>query len=445
MKNVARFTFLCLLLPVLGLAAGSNPQLDPKRIINESSGFLKEREPEMTAEEYALYEKVATMLPTQPEFALKLLEAMVNEKEPPSPAFQFILGNVYFSTGQADRAEASYRNAISRYPTFLRGWSNLGVLYYTADKFAEAIPCFSKSITLGDRDPTTFGLLGYCLERTGNVVAAEMAYMQALAGDPASANWMEGLLRIYVQGKQFGRAESLVKNLIKDHPTETRHWLTYANILLADNRRLEAIALLEASAATRVAGTEELTLLADLYAEQGLYREALAVYQKVLVPSPALGERKLLSFGQALIAGGRWQEAQAVLASLPKELTPEGRLTCFQARSDLFAAQKKWPEARQELQELLKLAPLNGKALLSLGFTYAAEGDSPRATFAFEAAAETPGGAYRACLELANIELRNRHYDKCVEYLEKALHIEKTAAIEDYLARVKTLTAKSTD
>ena len=37
------------------------PQLDPKRIINASNGFLKEKEPEMTGEEYALYEKISTM------------------------------------------------------------------------------------------------------------------------------------------------------------------------------------------------------------------------------------------------------------------------------------------------------------------------------------------------------------------------------------------------
>ncbi len=32
--------------------AGKAQNLDPKRIINESNSFLKEREPEMTAEEY---------------------------------------------------------------------------------------------------------------------------------------------------------------------------------------------------------------------------------------------------------------------------------------------------------------------------------------------------------------------------------------------------------
>ncbi|MFA5056886.1 MAG: tetratricopeptide repeat protein [Opitutaceae bacterium] len=440
-----------LLLALLALSAsafpaGSPPPVDPKRIINESNAFLKEREPEMTAEEYALYEKVSTMLTAQPEFALKLLEAMMNDKEPPSPAFEFILGNAYYAAGQTDKAETRYRQAVKRYPSFLRGWSNLGVLYYTADKFAEAIPCFSTAITLGDRDPATFGLLAYCLERQGNVVPAEMAYMQALSAEPANPGWMEGLLRIYVQGKQYGRAESLVKNLIKERPREARYWLTYANILLEENRHLEAIAVLEAAVGTGVAGPDELTMLADLYAEQRLVPEAVAVYRQAMVPLPALGEQKLIHFAEALIAGGQLPQAQEVLASMkPEPLTPAGRINYLQARAELWLAKKQWPEARQELQELLKLEPLNGKALLNLGLAYTGEDDLPHAAFAYEAASRIPESAYRAHLELANLELKNRHYDKSVLCLEAALKIEHSDAVQNYLTRIKTLVEKPTE
>ena len=87
---------------------------------------------------------------------------------------------------------------------------------------------------------------------------------------------------------------------------------------------------------------------------------------------------------------------------------------------------------------------MNGRALLSVGRTYAAEENWARATLAFEAAYRVPETIYRASLELANIELRNRHYDRSVEYLEKALSIQKTDGVADYLARVRTLTAKGT-
>jgi tetratricopeptide (TPR) repeat protein len=113
-----------------------------------------------------------------------------------------------------------------------------------------------------------------------------------------------------------------------------------------------------------------------------------------------------------------------------------------QTRADLLAAEKKWPEARAELDGLLKIAPLNGKALISLGRAYNAEDDIPRATLAFETAFGVPGSTYIASLELANIELKNRHYAKSVEYLQKALSIEKTDEVQDFLVKVRTLVPK---
>jgi tetratricopeptide (TPR) repeat protein len=316
------------------------------------------------------------------------------------------------------------------------------VLYFATEKYRDAVPCFSKAITLGDRDSSTFGMLGYSLEKEGNIVSAEMAYMQALSGDPGSADWKEGLLRICIEGKQFPRAESLVKNIIRERPSETQFWLIYANILLSEGRKLDATVLLETGAGMGVANTEELSLLGDLYADQDLVPEAAGAYRKVLAASPELGEPKLLHFARVLTEDGKLQEAQDVLEALKPKVSPAGQIEFLQATSDLLGAKKHWPEARHELEELLKLEPLNGRALLSIGRTYIAEEDVPRATFAFEAAAQVPSTAYSANLELANIEIKNRHYSRSVDYLEKALSIQKTEAVEDFLARVKTLVDK---
>src|ERR1035438_10724021 len=137
MRTVKILLLASLAVAVRGHALASEPKLDLKRIVNESSSFLKEREPEMTEEEYALYKKVVTMLASNPAFAVKLLEAMNSDKEQPSPAFQFILGNAYYAAGENDKAEANYRSSVSRYPTFLRAWVNLGILYRSEEHTSE--------------------------------------------------------------------------------------------------------------------------------------------------------------------------------------------------------------------------------------------------------------------------------------------------------------------
>src|ERR1035437_10853046 len=65
------------------LASRPAAKADLDRIINESAGFLKNREPEMTAGEYAIYEKVVAMLNVEPEFAMQLLQGMLAGKERP--------------------------------------------------------------------------------------------------------------------------------------------------------------------------------------------------------------------------------------------------------------------------------------------------------------------------------------------------------------------------
>jgi len=51
---------------------------------------------------------------------------------------------------------------------------------------------------------------------------------------------------------------------------------------------------------------------------------------------------------------------------------------------------------------------------------------------------------YAASLELANLELKNRHYGRSVDYLQQALRLERSDAVEDYLTRVKSLAADET-
>ncbi|MBI5425513.1 MAG: tetratricopeptide repeat protein [Opitutae bacterium] len=415
------------------------PANDAKQTIRESSSFLKEREPEMTPEEYALHEKVVTMMTTNPELAVRLLEAMVSEQKQPSPAFELILGNAYYAANQTERATKLYRSAVQRYPSFLRAWNNLGTLHYTAGNFDEAVKCFSKSVSLGDRDPTTFGLLGYSLEKQGDLVAAEAAYLQALSGAPSSSDWKEGLLRIYLDGKQYGRAEPLLRALIKAHPTETRFWLSYAGLLVADRRKTEAMAVLESARAVGAAGPDELALLGDLYAEHNLPAEAVSAYGQLLEPARARGEEKLLHFARVLAAAGRLDDAEKTLAALRGELTPTAQRALHQTRADLHLARKNWPAARREAEALLALAPLDGRALLTLGRTYAAEQEIPRATLAFESARRASETTYAASIELANIELRNRHYAKAAEHLEKALSLQRTDEVATYLARVRAL------
>lgn len=417
--------------------------LDARRLIEESSQLGKAPEPEMAESERAVYEKVAPILVRKPEFALKLLKAMSTTSDPnakPSPAFDFMLGNAYYAASNYPEAEAKYRSAVERNPTFARAWNNLGVLYYVQAQQADAVPCFSKAVTLGYRDATTFGLLGHSLEKTGNTVSAEMAYMQALAAEPANVSWSEGLLRIYIAEKNSAKAEALVHALLASHPHDARYWATYAHLLLSSGRKLEATALLERMATTSLIRESDLILLGDLYAEQRMTAEALATFRRVAATQAELVERRLLQLAKNLSDQRLWTEALTVLEALSRTpLTPQSRTACLEARAELELARENSLDAKRALEALIAEAPANGNAWIGLGRVYLTEAEPAKAIAAFERAYEIPESSYRASVELTNIEFKNRHYERCLGYLDHALGIRRTAALENFRDQIRNL------
>lgn len=417
--------------------------IDHRKLIIESCSFLKKREPEMNPSEQAVYEKVAPILALKPVFALKLLNAMstsLKSGAKPSPAFEFMMGNACYAAKHYAEAEAKYRSAVGRNPTFIRAWNNLGVLYYVQDRYADAVPCFSKALTLGDRDPTTFGLIGNSFEKVGNTISAEMAYRQALAADPANISWTEGLLRIYLAEKEWDQAETLVKTLLKIHPEEPRYQLIYVNLLLSCHRKTEAVALLEQMRATGTAREENIILLADLYAEERMTSEVLATLAKIANARPHVVEQRLLLFARTLIGRKDWIDSDTVLYELSKmQLSPSGKLAWFGAKVDVEIGRENWIAARDQLETLLKLSPADGNAWISLGRIDLAEAKTAPAIEAFVQAYQIPETSYRASIELANIEFKNHHYQECLGYLEHALGIQRSASIENFKNQIRSL------
>ncbi|HEX2855516.1 MAG TPA: tetratricopeptide repeat protein [Opitutaceae bacterium] len=415
------------------------PSLDPNRIINESYGFLKNREPEMTATEYALYDKVVSLIAARPEYAMKLLETMMGDKTPASPAFEFVLGNAHYATGKHELAITHYRRAVEKYPDFLRAWTNLGITCYAAGRHAEAVPCFNKALSLGDRAASTYGLLGYCLAKADNPLAAEMAYLQAFALDPDNPDWIQALAQLLVGTKQYARAEALVRQLIRLKPAESHNWMLHATILIAQERRIDAIAVLETATRLGALSNAGQLALGDLYAEQGFHAEAVTTYRATMENAPDAGAQRLLRFAQSLIATRKLSEAQRVLDTAPAAASRDTKVLYWETKAALSFANKDHSGARQALESVLELETLNGRALLGLGELHASGGNPTKARLLYEQASQLPAFAYQANLELASLALDAKDPRKSAAHLRTALSLQRSPALQDYLARVSAL------
>lgn len=432
---------LALVLPaaVPAVAADKAPAVDANRIINDSYNLLHNREPEMTGTEYALYEKVVALIPTRPEYAMSLLQSLMGEGKPTSPAFDFVLGNAYHRGGDIAKATVYYQKAIEKYPDFLRAWTNLGIVQFSQQHYVDAVNSLTRAVSLGDRSGATYGLLGYCHVRMDNPVAAEMAYMQACVVEPNNADWIRGLAELYFASRQYARAAPLVRELLRMRPRERPNWMLQADLQLAENRTVAAIATLETAGRIGVLDRDGVLLLGDLYAQQGLHPEAVATYAGAMRDHPEAGADRLLRYARSLLAGGDAAAARKVLALVPEG----GEVSVAASRLDTLASlqihDQDWPAARATLESLLRLRPMDGRALMALGNVLQSSGEKARAVLIYEQAAGVTEFTYSAQLELANLALEAKDYVRAATHLRRAIALQRSPALEDYLAKVSAL------
>jgi tetratricopeptide (TPR) repeat protein len=374
----------------------------------------------------------------QPEFALRLLENMV-DKDDSSAAFDLVLGNLYFELQRVADAEARYRRAIEKYPDFRRAWENLGVLYYSSDRPAEAVPCLSKVVALGGWDPRLLGLLAWCLAHSDNAMAAELAYMQAAILEPNNPDWIEGLLHIVLETGQYARAESLLERLTRLKPRDARPWEMLANVFIAQQRHLDAIVTLETTAGLGVLTPRGLEQLGDLYVNASLSREAIRTYERLAALDPAAGTDRMLRHARALVDTGDLKAAEPLLDKLAATVAGEQRIAWLHLRAQCRSARGDLAGAQQELETLLASDPLNGRALLRLAEIQTAQGDELRAAFTLESAAPIPEVAFAANVQLAQLKVRRRDYGQALALLENALKLEDSPVVREYRARVAAL------
>src|SRR5690606_17818672 len=143
-----------------------------------------------------------------------------------------------------------------------------------------------------------------------------------------------------------------------------------------------------------------------------MHPEAARTYSALARVNAELGVERMLRYASALIGGNQLEQAAQILdAAAPLALNAQ-QTAVLQARAGLHRAREEWQEARELLERVVELDPLNGQALFDLAQTAEQLGDESQATFHYEAAAQVPQQAYSANLSLANLHVKHQRYDE---------------------------------
>ncbi|PXA05546.1 hypothetical protein DDZ13_01350 [Coraliomargarita sinensis] len=387
-----------------------------------SYGVNPKIEPEVTQEDRPLYERIEPYLKNNPREAIRIVNGELGPET--NAAFYFLLGNLYYQTGQYPQSERALEQAVSKFPSFRRAYRTLGLIYIQSDRFEPAIKAWLKVITLGGGDAQSYGLLAYAYLAEGKYRSALTAYQKALMFKPDSTDFRRGEAQCLLQTAQYQQAAALFDELITEKPDVADYWPLQANAYLELERYDDAMANLEILAGRGQASLESQLLLGNLYLRDDNHRLALVTYQDALKVHGVAAVEDALRPLEYLINRSLFDEAAEYLTTLkselPAELEAEDRTRLIVAEAGIALESGDRAKAIEQLKPVVKAQPLAAEALLLLAEAYQREEDFEEAEFYLQRVLSIPEEKVEALVALGRLEVRRGDFDAALKHLRAA-------------------------
>ena len=384
--------------------------------------------------------------------ALTALQSAV-AANPRSVEAQIVLGDIYSARGQLKEATTAYNDALKVDAGNLDGRMGLARVQINSGNAAEAVPLMLKVvedrpsngearllllhglIAVGDypqaarqldvllkSNPNSAAVLnaaGTLATARQDAEAARVAYSRALEIEPRSYQALAGLLNAEMQGKQFGRARSLIEKRLSEMPNDPSTLLMAAQTYGALGDAFEMERALKKTVEADPASLQAYTMLGKMYYQQGRLDLARRELEKYVATAPMSVPGNTM-LGTIIELQGRKDEAKArygkALQIDPRAAVAANNLAWINANSggnldmalQLAQTAKSQLPARHEIDDTLGWIyykkGLSSMAIESLSVSTQKQPDNP---------------SYNYHLALAHHQNGNK--DEAKKLLEKAL------------------------
>jgi tetratricopeptide (TPR) repeat protein len=416
-----------------------------KKQFAESYLAATDVEPRVTIIEREDMEKILSLISSDKmDEAARQLE---NKRGSASSAvFDFTLANIYFQQERYDDAAPVYQTAVEKYPKFRRAWRNLGLIYVRKGEFDKAVPALTKVIELGGSDALTYGLLGFASSSVDDNLAAESAYRQAVLMDPATLDWKLGLARAFFKQERYAEAVALCKSMIDAHPERADFWLLQANAYVGLGQPMKAAENYELVDTLGQSTVDSLNMLGDIYVNEGLYEMAVSSYVRAMEKNPDRNAERAIRAAKVLVTRGALEETKGLIERIEQmhgaQLVAADQKDLLKLRARIAVAEGASGDEIKVLEEIVKLDPLDGEALIMLGQNASKANDPEKAAFYYERAESLDKFEADAKLRHAQLLVGQGKYSEALPLLRRSQEIKPRDELQKYLDQIERL-AKS--
>jgi len=416
--------------------------LDPvfQRQFIGSYGINAEVEPRISPEELALLAKLRPVMAESPWQAEELLAKQM--KPDGSAILDFTLAGLRAQQDKFAEALTSYQRAVEKFPSFRRSWRNLGLLHVRLGNYDEGIKAFVRMIELGGADGYAYGLMGMAYAAKQDFQPAEASFRNALLLQPDNNEWRLGLTNCVYKQEKFADAASLLDALLARYPENDKFWMLQAHTFVGLKQPLRAAANLEVVDRLGKSTVDSLHTLGALYLGENLPDLATRAYLKSLTVDADQALTRPLRTVELLIGRGDLAQARALAARIHQlrdariDEADRRKLLKLDARLALAGGSGS-PETVAVLEELVRIDPLDGDALLLLAQHHARSGATEQAMLYYERAAGIEACEVQARFRHAQLLVGQSRFADALPLLRRAQELRPREDLARFIEQVE--------
>lgn len=365
-------------------------------------------------------------------------------KDDCSASVDFMLGHVLARRKKYKEAVTWYSKATEKFPRFRRAWLAKTDAAMRGADFPIGAKSAARVIALGGGDGDLWGALATAHLKLERYVSAEYAFRMASTLDPERARWRKGLAETFFAQERYAEVAAFLDELIREQPDAHDLWTMQGQSYAYLERWQRAAENFELVDGLGKASPDLLGLLGGVYAKQENFRMAVDAYLRAIRKSPKVKVTQALDTARFMVGADAIDEVRMLLAGIADArgdaLSKEEKLAELRIRASLAVATDQGDEAHAKLlQEIVRLNPLDGNALILLGRHLAREKKEAEAITLFERAASVDKFRAQAQLRHAELLVRSKRYEKALPLLRSAYQLKPRDVVKrllDDVARI---------
>lgn len=375
------------------------------------------------------------------------------------------LQRLYMTREKAAEAEAAIKKGISEVPNAVTGYIEYGRFLMYANRDGEAEEQFNKAIAIDGNSIEARESIAEFYVTSRQMEKAEKAYVELVKVQENSPESRLVLAEFYTKAGRDDEAIATLTQILTDAPSYVRARYKLGQMYLDRRDSAKVTEQLDALLKFNDNDLEALMLRAKLRIQEGKAQDAVKDLEEVLKKQPS-GREPLFLMAQAKLALGQIDQANAFLGDLERyhptflkagliriqgafnagdassalklsndliqktntavassEFTPQMiqdvRMRAMSSRGLANLDLGRLAEAKNDLQEVVKISPKSGSAIVNLAKVLIAEGNNDGAVELYEKALAADSQNFDAVSGVVNIAIRQNQTAKAHAEVDK--------------------------